>query len=37
MKKINLPDLQVSVQDNSAFGELKDYFAICNVTQCSTE
>ncbi len=31
MKKISLPDLQVSVQDNSAFGQLKDYFAICNA------
>lgn len=31
MKKISIPDLQVSVQDNSAFGELKDYFAICSA------
>lgn len=31
MKKMTLPDLQTSVQDNSAFEELKDYFAICNA------
>ncbi|MBI4746828.1 MAG: hypothetical protein HY786_09945, partial [Deltaproteobacteria bacterium] len=31
MMKIGLPDLQASVQDNSAFGQLKDYFAICNA------
>ena len=31
MKKITLSDLQESVQDNSAFGTLNDYFAICNT------
>ena len=31
MKKITLSDLQESVRDNSAFGTLNDYFAICNT------
>lgn len=31
MKEISLQDLQVSVQDNSAFRSLKDYFSICNA------
>lgn len=31
MTEITLDDLQASVQDRTAFGQLEDYFTICHT------